>query len=211
MFRILSIVIIIGSLIWLYRYLNKNKLSFTEVINIYFASFKKSLTNLKLLKSQSFLDNLTLIRRIVYLITLFLFLIMVISAFIPIVLFGDSLNGLFLLVHVSAAPLFAITLAILIILSAHSNRFNKSDVDLSNKNKKFNFNQIGYIKITFWLIVLFSIPTMISVILGMFPLFGTEGQLYLLEIHRYSAVIIFFLVILHSGLVTVNLRLNFNK
>lgn len=211
MFRILSIVIIIGSLIWLYRYLNNSKISLVEVVNSYFSSFKNSFSDLKLLKAQGFLDNLNLIKRIVYLITLFLFLIMVISAFIPAVLFGDSLNGLFLLVHVSAAPLFSIFLAVLVILFAHSNRFNKSDVDLSNKNKKFNFNQFGYIKITFWLIVLFSIPTMISVILGMFPLFGTEGQLYLLEIHRYSAVIIFFLVILHSGLVTVNLRLNFNK
>ena len=211
MFRVLSIVIIIGSLIWLYRYLNKNNLSFNEVVNSYFSSFKKSFSNLKLLKSQSFLENLTSIKRIVYLFTLFLFIIMVISAFIPIILFGDSLNGLFLLVHVSAAPLFAIFLAILIILFAHSNRFNKNDLDLSNQKKKFNFNQIGYIKITFWLIVFFSIPTMISVILGMFPLFGTEGQLYLLEIHRYSTLIVLILVILHSGLITVNSKLNFNE
>lgn len=211
MFRILSIIIIIGSLIWLYRYLKQNKFSLTEVMSSYFLAFKNSFGDLKLLKSQGFLDNLALIKRIVYLITLFLFLIMAVSAFIPIILFGDNLNGIFLLVHVSAAPLFSLFLAILVILFAHSNRFNNNDVDLSNKKKTFIFNQIGYIKVTFWLIVLFSIPTMISVILSMFPLFGTEGQLYLLEIHRYSTLIVLFLVILHSGLITVNHKLNFNK
>ena len=211
MFRILSIVIIIGSLIWLYRYLKQNRFSLTEVVSSYFSAFKNSFGDLKLLKAQGFLDNLALIKRIVYLITLFLFLIMAISAFIPIILFGDSLNGIFLLVHVSAAPLFSLFLAILVILFAHSNRFNNNDVDLSNKKKTFIFNQIGYIKVTFWLIVLFSIPTMISVILSMFPLFGTEGQLYLLEIHRYSTLIVLILVILHSGLITVNHKLNFNK
>ena len=136
---------------------------------------------------------------------------MALSAFIPLILFGDSLSGIFLLIHVSVAPLFSIFLAILIILFAHSNQFSKYDLDNSKNNGIFIFNQMGYIKITFWLIVFFSIPTMISVILSMFPLFGTDGQLYLLEIHRYSTLIVLILVILHSGLITVNSKLDFNK
>ena len=211
MFRVLSIVIIIGSIIWLYRFLNKNKFSFSKVVGGYFISIKQSFSSLKLLKSQTFIENLNLLKKVVYLFTIFLFILMAISAFIPLILFGDSLSGIFLLVHVSVAPLFSIFLAILIILFAHSNRFNKNDLVDSKEKKKFNFNQFGYIKIIFWLIVLISIPTMISVILSMFPLFGTEGQLYLLEIHRYSTLILLLLVILHSGLITVYDKLYFNK
>jgi hypothetical protein len=136
---------------------------------------------------------------------------MALSAFTPIFIFGDSLSGLFLLLHVSIAPLFSIFLAILVILFTHSNRFNKNDLDNSKKKGKIIFNQMGYMKILYWLIIFFSIPTMISVILTMFPLFGTDGQLYLLEIHRYSTLILFILVILHIGLITVNSKLNFNK
>ena len=211
MFRVLSIVTIIGLIIWLHRLFNKSKLSFSEVLSNYFISLKNSICRLKLLKTQNSLANLTLLKRMIYLFTLFLFFIMALSAFIPLILFGDSLSGIFLLIHVSVAPLFSIFLAILIILFAHSNQFSKYDLDNSKNNGIFIFNQMGYIKITFWLIVFFSIPTMISVILTMFPLFGTEGQLYLLEIHRYSTLIVLILVILHSGLITVNHKLNFNK
>jgi hypothetical protein len=211
MFRVLSIVIIIGSIIWLYRFFNNKKISFSEVVSGYFTTLIKSISSVKFFKSHSFLDNLTLLKRIVYLFTLFLFFIMAISAFIPIILFGDGLGGLFLLLHVSVAPLFSVFLATLIILFAHSNRFNNNDLDNSKQKGRFIFNQMGYIKISFWFIVLFSIPLMISVILSMFPLFGTEGQLYLLEIHRYCSLIIIILVILHSGLITVNQKLNFNK
>ena len=211
MFRVLSIVTIIGLIIWLYRLFNKSKLSFSEVLSNYFISLKNSISRLKLLKTQNSLANLTLLKRMIYLFTLFLFFILALSAFIPLILFGDSLSGIFLLIHVSVAPLFSIFLAILIILFAHSNQFSKYDLDNSKNNGIFIFNQMGYIKITFWLIVFFSIPTMISVILSMFPLFGTEGQLYLLEIHRYSTLIVLILVILHSGLITVNSKLNFNE
>ncbi|MCP5064001.1 MAG: hypothetical protein GY936_16285 [Ignavibacteriae bacterium] len=207
MFRILSIIIIIASLLWLYRFWNSNNISLSNAANKYFTNLKDSFGNIKKYKTQSFSSKLDSFKMFFYFSTFFLFALMFLSAFIPAVLFGDNLSDLFLLVHVSVAPFFSIFLAVLIILFAHSNRFNKND--FANETKAFKFNQTGYIKITFWLIVLFTIPAMIAIVLNMFPLFGTEGQLLLLEIHRYSTLIIFMLVIFHSGLITVNSTLSF--
>jgi len=210
MFRILSIIIIIASLLWLYKFWNSNNISLSNAINKYLANLKKSFGNIKNFRTQSFSSKLDSFKKFFYFSTFFLFALMFLSSFIPAVLFGDNLSDLFLLVHVSVAPLFSLFLAILIILFAHSNRFNKDDfVNSKDETNGYKFNQTGYIKITFWLIVFFTIPAMIAIVLSMFPLFGTEGQLLLLEIHRYSTLIIFILVIFHSGLITVNSTLSF--
>jgi cytochrome b561 len=89
-------------------------------------------------------------------------------------------------------------------LFAHSNRFNQDDVEQKLDKQKFKLNQIGFFKITFWLIALFSATAMISIVLNMFPIFGTEEQVFLLEIHKYSTLLLLLLVIFNSGLITVN-------
>lgn len=203
MFRILSLIIIISSFIWLYRLWGKKGFSFSRVSSLYWASFKNSFKIFRKTDEENTSDKLISIRRFFYLSTLLLFILMFLSAYIPIIL-GSSLTGLFLLVHVTIAPLFSVFLAVLIVLTAHSNGFNKTDFvnSVNDSKNRFNtgFNLSGYSKFTFWLIVLFSIPTMVSIILGMFPLFGTEGQIYLLNLHRYSTLILLVLVIIHSGI-----------
>jgi len=211
MFRILSIIVIVVSFIWLSRLLNKNNFSFTNSVSSFFTAFKKSLFELKQLKSKDISSKLGWIKSFFYLSTLLLFLLMFISAFLNVIFIGDDLTGFFLLVHLTVAPLFSVFLAILIILFAHSNRFTKNDVDKITDNSgsiKSEINYSGYLKIVFWLIALLSIPTMISIILSMFPLFGTNGQQILLNIHRYSTLIIVLLVIFHIGLVSVNSIVN---
>ncbi|MEE9432293.1 MAG: hypothetical protein V3V16_14690 [Melioribacteraceae bacterium] len=209
MFRILSIVSIAASLIWLFSFWSKNSFSFSGKTNNYFSSLKKSFFEFKLLKSQNISSNFNWAKKFFYLATTFLFLLMFLSAFLNVIFLGDDLTGLFLLIHVTVAPLFSVFLAILVILFAHSNRFSENDFNNLTENKRIRHNRSGYIKITFWLITLFSIPAMTSIILSMFPLFGTNGQHILLDIHRYSTLIIFVLVILHTGLSSI--RSNSNK
>ncbi len=207
MFRILSIIIVIASFVWLFRYWNKNNLSFSKIVNTYFRSLKDSITSFKI---RNIFSDFNQIRRFLYLTTLLFFILMALSSFLYVFIFGDYLTGLFLLAHVSIAPLFSIFLAILIILTAHSNLFNKNDfisiTDKSEDEKTVKLNKDGFLKITFWLIVFFSLPTMISIILSMFPLFGTEGQIYLLNIHRYSALILLVLVIIHTGVFKISAK-----
>ena len=207
MYRALSIIVIIASLYWLFSFLKKNEFSFGRVANSFLDDFKNSFGKLKGMKSNNLQTNLNLFKRFFYLATLFLFLLMALSAFIP-VLSGTNLSDIFLLVHATVAPLFSVFLAILIILFAHSNRFNKDDVKENSDEQKFNFNQSGYLKVIFWLVALFSVSAMVSIVLNMFPIFGTEGQVYLLDVHKYSTLLLLLLVIFHSGLITVNSKQN---
>ncbi len=203
MFRVLSIFIIIISFVWLFIFLKKNKISFSEIFNNYFEAVKRSFAGIRRTNSESFDSKINWMKYFFYLTTIIFFSLMVLSAFLNVIFIGDDLTGLFLLVHVTVAPLFSIFLAITIILFAQSNTFNKNDftVSIEGKNK---LNKNGYPKIIFWLIVFFSIPIMVSIILSMFPLFGTEGQIFLLNIHRYSTLIIFILFIFHIALVSTN-------
>ena len=206
MYRILSILFIGASLFWLFNFAKKNNFSIMEMINSFFNSLNLLFADIKNFKNYKYSEKLNFAKKLFYLVTLLLFLIMTISSMIPSVLFGDSLSGIFLLIHVTAAPIFALFLAVSAILYSHSFQFNKNDFSNlpTETSTKFSiiFNQNGKSKLTYWLFVLFSIPLMISTILNMFPLFGTDGQLFLLEIHRYSALILIILVIFHSGLIS---------
>ncbi len=207
MYSILSLIAIVASLYWLFSFLKKNEFSFGSVANKFWNELKNSISKLKEMKSNNLQANLNLFKRFFYLSTLFLFLLMALSAFIP-VLLGITLSDIFLLVHVTVAPLFSVFLAILIILFAHSNRFNKEDVIENSEEQKIKLNQKGYLKVIFWLVALFSVSAMVSIVLNMFPIFGTEGQVYLLDVHKYSTLLLLLLVIFHSGLITVNSKQN---
>jgi len=207
MYSILSLIAIVASLYWLFSFLKKNEFSFGSVANKFWNEHKNSISKLKEMKSNNLQANLNLFKRFFYLSTLFLFLLMALSAFIP-VLLGITLSDIFLLVHVTVAPLFSVFLAILIILFAHSNRFNKDDLKENSDEQKIKINQSGYLKVIFWLVALFSVSAMVSIVLNMFPIFGTEGQVYLLDVHKYSTLLLLLLVIFHSGLITVNSKQN---
>ncbi len=205
MFRILSVILIVISFIWLLVFLSKKKISLNKIYDNYFLSFKNLFKEIKLLSSKDFPSKINWLKKFFYLATIFFFILMMLSAFINVIFIGDDLTGLLLLIHVTIAPLFSIFLAVTIILYAHSNSFNKNDISLDQKSLKINrskLNSNGYLKLIFWLIVFFSLPTMISIILSMFPIFGTEGQEFLLNIHRYSTLIILLLFIFHVALVS---------
>ena len=206
MFRILSIVVFIVSFVWIFKYLKKNKISFKDVLDYYLIELKNSFGNLKTIKSKSITEKFRSLRSIIYLVTILAFLIMLITGFLPLLFTGSNLTGILLMIHVSVAPLISITFAILVVLFAHSNRFDGDDIVISTEDestKKIVYKSSAYLKINFWLIGIFSLPSMASIILSMFPLFGTEGQINLLEIHRYSVLIISILVIFHVGLLSV--------
>jgi len=56
-------------------------------------------------------------------------------------------------------------------------------------------------RICFWLIVVLALPVILSIVLSMFALFGTKGQEFLLDTHRYSALLLALIVIVHTYLI----------
>jgi len=55
-------------------------------------------------------------------------------------------------------------------------------------------------KAAFWAIVVLALPLILSIVLSMFPLFGTYYQELALAIHRWTSIAFFVAVIVHTYL-----------
>ena len=147
-----------------------------------------------------------------YFITLISFLVLALSGFLPVMVLGSPISGLALILHVTLAPLFAVSLTVLTLFWAHRHRFNQSDWQrllkwLRKENTASNEQEANpdlWQKICFWLIVLLSVPVLISMILSMYPFFGTAGQEFLLHLHGYTALLMLLAVLMHTYLILPN-------
>ncbi len=154
-------------------------------------------------RSMTMLNALGVLRGLFYVITLLLFVILACTGFLPILLFGGHLTGVMLLVHVTAAPLFAVSLACLALLWAHRQRFTEEDWEtlrnlIGRRQLEQEHLQDLIRKTCFWLILFFALPLILSIILGVFPLFGTEGQETLVLLHGISALIVTLIAVIHT-------------
>ena len=52
--------------------------------------------------------------------------------------------------------------------------------------------------------ILLALPVILSIVLSMFPLFGTDGQVWLLDLHRYSAVLLVMAILVHTYLTIIH-------
>jgi len=159
------------------------------------------------------LSPVGVLRKLVYLLALLCFLVLAITSFYPVLVLRESIHGYWLMLHATFAPVFAICLAVLAVMWAGNCCFNKSDwpwlqrilervtpvkrVGEEPSNKCPGLGQ----KITFWLIIVLALPVILSVVLSMFPFFGTDGQEFLLNLHRYSALLLALAAIVHTYLV----------
>jgi hypothetical protein len=158
----------------------------------------------KNLGTRSTLDNL---RRIAYGLSSAFFVLLAVTGFVPVLLSGEHLSGLLLIVHVTVAPMFALGLSAIALLWAHRLRFDENDwrFVLSPENRRHSRGDQRMrlaLKVGFWMVLVFSLPLMGTIILGLFPLFGTEGEAFLTRAHGYSAILL-----LVAGLAEIHLTI----
>ena len=135
------------------------------------------------------------VRRIVTIVSAGLFLILALTGFLPVVFLGIHLSGVLLVIHVTVAPLFAISLSALALLWAHRLRFDESDWQIALSTGRWESRRKEALvrfalKVGFWLVLLLSLPLLLTVILSLFPLFGTGGETLLIRLHGYSALLL---------------------
>jgi cytochrome b subunit of formate dehydrogenase len=111
-----------------------------------------------------------------------------ITGFYPVLVLKESIHGYWLILHAVFAPVFVICLAGLVVMWAGNCCFNKNDWPWLQK-------------ICFWLIVILALPVILSIVLSMFSLFGTQGQEFLLQLHRYSALLLALIAIVYTYLI----------
>ncbi|MHC4459497.1 MAG: cytochrome b/b6 domain-containing protein [Planctomycetota bacterium] len=149
-----------------------------------------------------------ILRKLLYVLVLLCFVVLLVTGFFPMLILGKSISGYWLMLHVTAGGVFSCSLTALACFWADNCRFDKNDCpwlqrllqrEGANKTagEKYEFGQ----KICFWLIILLALPLILSVVLSMFPLFGTEGQECLSQLHRYSALLLSLVAIVHTYLI----------
>ena len=161
--------------------------------------------------------NLTkVVRKLVYLVLLIHFVILAVTGFYPRLVLGKQISGYWLMLHVTFAPVFTVCLAVLAVMWAHTFRFNSSDWTLLQHKLQRVLQRIVGLKTDaeplrgcfcigqktlFWLIILLALPLILSIILGMFPLFDTNQQKLFLHAHRYTALVLVLVTVIHTYLV----------
>ena len=155
------------------------------------------------------------LRLLVYLFALLCFVILAVNGFYSSLILHEPITGYRLILQTTAGGAFTVCLAILAVMWVHNCRLDKNYCTCLTKllgrepadtpiPQKYELAQ----KICFWLIILLALPLILSIVLSMFPLFGTEGQKYLLQLHRYSALILALAAIIHTYLL---IRIKMNK
>ncbi len=146
-----------------------------------------------------------ILRKLVYLLAFICFIILLITGFFPLLVLGKSMSGYWMTVHVTAAPIFAVCLAVLVIMCADRSRFDKNywpwlqrivHREPLNRDEPSKYELAQ--KICFWAIMVLAVPLILSIVLSMLPFFGTDEQKLLLILHRYSAMTISLIIIFYT-------------
>jgi hypothetical protein len=163
----------------------------------FLAYFKTDIKKIKGLKKEKVSDIFDLLRTLSFYSSFLLFLIMAASGFLPFVFLGTSLTGFALLIHVTAAPLFCISYAVFILLSAFQYQFGNTEYlfvfkrDTVDDLEEYEYAKDSLVlKSAFWISAVISVPVIISIILTLFPIFGSDAMVGLTTIHGYSVLIL---------------------
>ena len=151
------------------------------------------------------------LKKLLYLLALLCFVVLAVTGFYPVLVPGKELSAYLPIVHVAAGGVFAVCLAVLALSWAHQYRFNENDwpwlqslIRRQTRQKFLPESSDLVHKAAFWLIVLLGLPVFLSIGLSMFALFGIVVQHYLVDTHRYTALLFALAAIVHTYLIVGN-------
>jgi cytochrome b subunit of formate dehydrogenase len=144
------------------------------------------------------------LRKLVFLLAILCFAVLVVTGFTPMIFLGKTITSWWLMVHATFAPVFAVCLAALAVLWADKNRFDKNYWPWLNRalqrQPKSTQPAEKYelmLKISFWAVLILSLPMILTAVLGTFPLFCTYWEGVLLQLHRYSTLLLSLFAIIY--------------
>ena len=135
------------------------------------------------------------LRKLAFLLGLLSFTVLLLTGFVPMLL-GGRLEGYWLMLHATFAPVFIACVAAVVVTGAHQYRLLKKDsehlVDLCQHRKTNTACWLtdcsAAAKVGFWLLAALSLPVTLTMVLSMTPLFGTDWQEFLFHLHRWFAL-----------------------
>jgi len=126
---------------------------------------------------------------IIYAVTMFGLCVLALTGFVGWFAFG-RLGGWLLFVHVLGTPVFVIGLTILAVVWAEKSRFADSAPG------GFSSGQ----KAAFWAFLLLGFVAIVSMLAAMLPVFGYDWQQTLCAVHRYNALGLVAVAVVHACL-----------
>lgn len=154
-------------------------------------------------------------RKLIYLLALFSLLILSVTGFYQPLVHGKSISGYWMMLHSTFSPVFAVCLAALAAMWSRNCLLDKNYWPWLQKllrrqapNRAAVEKYELVLKLAFWLIILLALSVILSIVSSMFPVFGTAGLKFLLNVHRYSALLLVLLAIVHTYLMA---RTRINK
>ncbi|MCP4709682.1 MAG: hypothetical protein GY869_13730 [Planctomycetes bacterium] len=133
------------------------------------------------------------IKATLYVISFLSIFVLAVTGFWATIITGEPSTGYLLMLHCTAATGFCLATPLSLIISAEKNRFILGDFSPG-------LRCVGISKICYWIFVATAIPLILSMILSMFPLFGTLGQEFLYQIHRFCALLLVMAGLIYIGL-----------
>lgn len=158
------------------------------------------------------------LKKLCYLVAMVCFVVLAITGFYPVLVKGEHISGYLMMIHATFAPVFALCLAILAITWAGGHRFVASDcpwlmrllrrctrLRIPADDRPWRCSLVVY-KLAFWLILFLALPLILSIVVSMFHLLGTDWQHLTLALHRWTSLVFAIVVIIHTYL-AIRLRM----
>ncbi len=159
------------------------------------------------------------LKKLCYLVAMVCFVVLAITGFWPVLVKGEHISGWLMMLHATFAPVFALCLAILALTWAGSYRFSFADCPwltrLLRRVTRLRIPpdgrpwrcSVAVYKVAFWLILFLSLPLILSIVVSMFHLLGTDWQHLTLALHRWTSLVFAIAVIVHTYL-AIRLRMS---
>ncbi len=157
------------------------------------------------------LSLMGMLRKLVFLLALVCFVVLAFTGLWHPLVNGQHIEGYMMMIHATFAPIFAICLAVLAIMWARNCCYNACDWPwlqgiirratlVKTECTEDKRPGAALSKTTFWLIVVLSLPLIMSIVLSMLPLAGTHWQHVLMDVHRYVGILFAAVALVHLHL-----------
>lgn len=207
MFRFLSLVGFLVTLVWLVHVLHSKSVGLASAASRLYQAAKNivvSFFNLRSLSSKNFSN------RLLFPLTLVCILILALTGFLPQIILGNHMSGYLLILHIAAGPPFTLCMVTMGMLWTDKHRFDKNDwlalqALLNKRSKTRKKRSINlWQKVCFWLIMLLALSIIFSIVFSMYKILGMHGQEFFLQLHRYSALFIVILTTIYTYIIKVS-------
>jgi cytochrome b subunit of formate dehydrogenase len=213
MARFATFLILVAAFAWAGHAIKAGRGSVSSSIRRLGTDARASLERLRSFRGIHAADLVVSLRVLLYFLAAVAVVVLATTGFLPYWIWGPHASGFSLVLHVAAAPVFAVCMTALTLLWAH--RLRLDSVDLARLSRTAADSQgeetadtrpgatATANKLTFWALVLLSPLVMGSIILRMYPVFSTPGHQALLSLHLVSGLL-FVLVAVIQVVLLVN-------